>query len=72
MTEATPETPEVSTIEALLQAAITDKLAVDPTKDEIAEAVSAAAAILRGAGYRLVAPVTTDTFNVPTTFDLDD
>ena len=72
MSDPTPETDDLFTIEALLQAAITEKLPADPTKEDISEAVAAAAAVLRGSGYRRTIPSTADTFNVPTTFDLDD
>jgi hypothetical protein len=47
---------ELDTLTTFLQDSITDMLPVDPTKDEIREAVSTAAAMLWGDGYRRTSP----------------
>lgn len=63
MSDPTIETDTQFTIESLLQSAITEKLPANPTPEEISEAVAAAAAILRGAGYRRIIPTTLDGHN---------
>jgi len=50
------ETEQQLSLNAFLQDAITDMLPVDPSKDEVRHAVSAAAAMLWGDGYRRTSP----------------